>query len=120
LPSRGNARRPARRSGAIGKCEHEQALDERGEPLDLLERAADHVAVSQRIASGEDLTAAREQKQAMAQAKRTLAAATADATKKNPGYRAVSAIPRTDEGHPVAEVSLPKGDRLEVRLDSAR
>jgi acyl-homoserine lactone acylase PvdQ len=64
------------------------------------------------------------QKQAMAMAKRSLEAATADATKKNPGYRAVSAMPRIEDGHPFAAVSLLKGDddwkTVSVPLDSAR
>ncbi|MFL5405332.1 MAG: hypothetical protein ACJ79O_05660 [Myxococcales bacterium] len=57
----------------------------------------------------------------MAQAKRSLASATTAATKENPGYRAVSAMPRIDEGHPVAVVTLLKGDDWKTvteRLDS--
>ena len=79
------------------------------------------VAKSEPITSGDDLAAAQGQKQAMAKAKRSLAAATADATKKNPGYRAVSAVPQLEEDHPVAKVSLLKGDdwkTVSVRLDS--
>lgn len=59
----------------------------------------------------------------MAQAKRTLAAATADATKRNPGYRAVSAIPRMEGGHAVATVTLLTGDdwkTVSEPLDTAR
>jgi len=40
-----------------------------------------------------DLAAARGQKEAMARATRTLEAATAEAVRANPGYRAVSAMP---------------------------
>src|SRR6266487_4408027 len=79
------------------------------------------VAKSEPITSGDDLAAAQGQKQAMAKAKRSLAAATADATKKNPGYRAVSAVPQLEEDHPVAKVTLLKGDdwkTVSVRLDS--
>lgn len=79
------------------------------------------VAKAEPITSGEDLAAAQEQRQAMAQAKRTLAAATAAAAKKNPGFRAVRAIPRMDEGHPVAAVTLLKGDDTKTvseRLDA--
>jgi len=89
----------------------------------IVDHASGKVAKSEPITSGEDLTAAQEQKQAMSQAKRSLAAATAAATKENPGYRAVSAIPRMDEGHPVATVTLLKGDDWKTvaeRLDSTR
>jgi hypothetical protein len=89
----------------------------------IVDHGTGKVAKSEPITSGEDLTAAQEQKQVMAQAKRPLAAATAEATKKNPGYRAVSAIPRMDEGHPVAAVTLLKGDdwkTVSEKLDSTR
>jgi hypothetical protein len=89
----------------------------------IVDHATGKVEKSEPITSGEDLAAAQDQKRAMAQAKRTLAAATEAATKENPGYRAVSAIPRIDEGHPVATVTLVKGDdwkTVSERLDTAR
>jgi hypothetical protein len=89
----------------------------------IVDHGTGKVAKSEPITSGDDLTAAQEQKQAMAKAKRSLAAATAAATKENPGYLAVSAIPRMDEGHPVARVTLLKGDDWKTvteRLDSAQ
>lgn len=89
----------------------------------IVDHGSGKVARSEPITSGDDLTAAQEQRQAMAQAKRSLAAATAAATKGNPGYRAVSAIPRMDEGHPVATVTLLKDDDWKTvteRLDSAQ
>jgi len=58
------------------------------------------------IKDGEDLVAARGQKEIMARAKRSLRAAAADAVKANAGYRAVSATPDLKEGHPVAKVTL--------------
>ena len=88
----------------------------------IVDHGTGKVTKSEPITSGEDLTAAQEQKQAMAQAKRSLAAATTAATKENPGYRAVSATPRMDEGHPVATVTLLKGDEWKTvteRLDGA-
>jgi hypothetical protein len=42
---------------------------------------------------------------AKAKGKRSLEAATADATRKNPGYRVVSAMPRLEGSHPVVAVS---------------
>ena len=59
----------------------------------------------------------------MVKAKRSLADATADATKQNPGYRAVSTVPQLEEDRPVAKVALLKGDdwkTVSVRLDSGR
>jgi len=67
-----------------------------------------------------DLAAARAQKEAMGRAKRTLAEVTAAVVKANAGYRAVSATPRLDNGQPVAEVTLVRGDDWKVvneRLD---
>jgi hypothetical protein len=45
----------------------------------------------------------------MAQAKRSLEAATVDAVKAHSGYRAVSAIPDLRDGHPVVKVILVNG-----------
>jgi len=56
-----------------------------------------------------DLAAARGQKEAMARATRTLAAATAEAVRANPGYRAVRAMPGLKEGRPVVEIILVNG-----------
>ena len=61
-----------------------------------------------------DLAAARAQKEAMDRAKRTLATVTADVVKANTGYRAVSATPHLDNGRPVAEVTLVRGDDWKV------
>ena len=66
------------------------------------------------ISDDGDLGAARAQKEAMDRAKRSLAEATADAVKANAGYRAVSATPRLDNGRPVAEVKLVRGDEWRV------
>ncbi len=89
----------------------------------IVDHGTGKIAKSEPITSGEDLAAAQEQKQAMATAKRSLAAATADATKKNPGYRAVSTFPRLEAGHPVVVVTLLKGDdwkTVSERLDASR
>ena len=88
----------------------------------IVDHGTGKVAKSEPITSGEDLTAAREQKEAMSQAKRSLASATAAATKENPGYRALSAMPRM-EGHPVAVVTLLKGEDWKTvteQLDGAQ
>jgi hypothetical protein len=69
------------------------------------------------ISNGGDLAAAQAQKAAMDRARRSLAEATADAVKANAGYRAVSAMPSLDNGHPVAEVTLVHGDDWKVVIE---
>ena len=89
----------------------------------IVDHATGKVAKSDPITKAEDLAAAKEQQDAMAKAKRALEAATATATKQNRGYRAVSAIPKLEEGHPVATVTLLKGDdwkTVSMKLDTAR
>ena len=46
----------------------------------------------------------------MAKAKRSLEAAAAEAVKENKGYRVVSVMPALKDGHPVADVTLVKGN----------
>ncbi len=57
------------------------------------------------ITGGTDLAAAQSQKATMTLARRSLADATA---------RAVSAMPALDNGRPVAEVTLVRGDEWKV------
>ncbi len=59
-----------------------------------------------KITDSGDLAAAQSQKETMARATRTLEAAIAEAVRTNPGYRAVSAMPSLNEGHPIVEVIL--------------
>jgi uncharacterized membrane protein YkoI len=68
------------------------------------------VAKTEPITSGEDLTAAKAQSEAMAKAKRSLETAAATAAKANPGFRVVSVMPMLKDGHPVADVTLFKGE----------
>lgn len=89
----------------------------------IVDHGTGKVVKAEPITSGEDLAAAREQKEVVAGAKRSLQAATADAVKRSSGYRAVSAIPRLEGGHPVASVTLLKGNgwkTVTVRLDSGK
>src|SRR3989442_12027466 len=72
------------------------------------------------IADDGDLAAAQAQKNAVERARRSLAEATADAVKANVGYRAVSATLHLDNGRPVAEITLVRGDEWKIvneRLD---
>jgi hypothetical protein len=66
------------------------------------------------ITGGEDLTAAKAQSGAMAKAKVSLRGATEKAVKANKGFRAVSVTPSVKEGHPVAEVTLVKGEEFKT------
>lgn len=72
------------------------------------------VAKVEPITSGEDLTHAKAQAEAMAKAKRSLRAAVGEAVKANKGYRAVSALPALKDGHPVAAVTLAKGEEFKT------
>ncbi len=67
-------------------------------------------AKSEAITSGEDLSVAKTQNEAMAKAKQSLHAALTRSLKGNPGFRAVSIFPSLKDGHPVAEITLIKGD----------
>ena len=64
------------------------------------------IVESKEIKEGDDLKHAQEQTEAMAKAKKSLAAAVAHATAQNKGYRAVSAMPSLENGAPVAVVTL--------------
>jgi len=78
------------------------------------------IAKVETLRDSEDLAAAENQKQAMASATRSLEAATADALQRHPGYRAVSAMPRLQDGRPIAEITLVNGADWRVvvaRLD---
>jgi len=66
------------------------------------------------ITHGGDLAAAQSQQAAMAQARRSLGEATAAAVGANSGYRAVTAMPRLDNGLPVATVTLVRGEDWKV------
>jgi len=67
-------------------------------------------AKTEAITSGEDLSAAKTQNEAMAKAKQSLHGALAKVLKTNAGFRAVSIFPALRDGHPAAEITLTKGD----------
>ena len=75
----------------------------------IVDHKAGKVAKAEPITSGEDLTAAKAQSEAMAKAKRSLDAAASEAVRENKGYRVVSVMPALKDGHPVADVTLVKG-----------
>jgi hypothetical protein len=67
------------------------------------------IAKTEPITTGEDFTAAKQQGAAMSKATTPLRSAVAAAVKANTGYRAVSAIPALNAGHPVATIELVNG-----------
>ena len=75
----------------------------------IVDHKTGKVAKAEPITGGDDLTAAKAQSEAMANAKRSLDAAASDAVKDNKGYRVVSVMPALKDGHPVADVTLVKG-----------
>jgi hypothetical protein len=86
----------------------------------IVDHMTGQIAKAAPITSSEDLTAAKAQAEAMAKAKQSLRAAVDKAVNANEGFRAVSIFPALKEGHPVAEVTLVKGDTFKTlaeRLD---
>ena len=75
----------------------------------IVDHKTGKVAKAEPITGGDDLTAAKAQSEAMANAKRSLDAAASEAVKENKGHRAVSVMPALKDGHPVADVTLVKG-----------
>jgi len=75
----------------------------------IVDHKTGKVLKAEPITGGEDLEAAKAQREAMAKAKRSLEAAAAEAVNENKGFQAVSVTPAIKEGHPVADVTLVKG-----------
>ncbi len=80
----------------------------------IVDHSSGKIAKTEAITSGDDFKDARAQKDAMDKAKVSVRAATEKAVKSNKGYRAVSATPSLKEGHPVADVTLVKGDEFKT------
>src|SRR5689334_5296055 len=76
----------------------------------IVDHKTGKIAKSEPITQGDDLTHAKDQSTAMAKAKRSLGAAASEAVKQNKGYRVVSVFPAMKDGHPVADVTLVKGN----------
>src|ERR1700687_2429207 len=71
----------------------------------IVDHKTGKVAKAEPIIKDDDLQAAKAQSGAMAKAKRSLAAAAAEAVKENKGFRAVSVMPAMKDDHPVADVT---------------
>jgi uncharacterized membrane protein YkoI len=80
----------------------------------IVDHKTGKVAKTEAITGGGDLTAAKAQSGAIAKAKLSLRAATENAVKANKGFRAVSVMPSLKDGHPVAEITLVKGDEFKT------
>lgn len=80
----------------------------------IVDHKTGKTAKTEAITSGDDLKNAKAQKDAMDKAKSSLRAATEKAVKANTGYRAVSVTPSLKEGHPVADVTLLKGEEFKT------
>jgi hypothetical protein len=76
----------------------------------IVDHKTGKIAKAEPITQGDDLTHAKEQGAAMAKAKRSLGAAASEAVKENKGYRVVSVFPTMKDDHPVADVTLVKGN----------
>lgn len=74
-------------------------------------------AKTEAITGGDDLAAAKAQGSVIAKAKSSLGGATQKAVKANSGFRALSATPSMKDGHPVAEITLLKGEVFKTVLE---
>jgi hypothetical protein len=86
----------------------------------IVDHKSGSIKKAEPITDKEDLEHAKAQSAAMAKAKVPLNQVVAGAVRANSGYRAVSAIPTEQEGHPVAEITLMKGTetkKVTTKLD---
>ena len=78
----------------------------------IVDHKTGKTAKTEAITGGDDLAAAKAQSRAMAKAKVSLRNATEKAVKANNRFRAVSVTPSLKDGHPVADITLVKGDEF--------
>jgi len=75
----------------------------------VVDHQSGKITETEAITEGEDLSAAKAQRAAIGKAKSTLVEAVRKTIADHGGYAAVSAVAKTAEGHPVAEVMLVRG-----------
>ncbi len=80
----------------------------------IVDHKTGKIEKTEAITDGKDLAAAKVQSGAMAKAKVSLRVATEKAVKANKGFRAASAMPSLKDGHPVAEITLVKGEEFKT------
>ena len=78
----------------------------------IIDHKTGAVAKDEWITDADDMKAAKDQAATMAKAKVPLDVATEYAVKANAGYRAISIMPRLEGDHPVAVVTLLKGEDM--------
>src|SRR5258707_3431103 len=76
----------------------------------VVDHNAGKAAKTEAITSGEDLSAAKTQNEAMAKAKQPLSVALLRVLKSNPGFRAVSIFQGLKDGRTLSEMTLRHGD----------
>ncbi len=76
----------------------------------LVDLSTGKVARTEPTTSGQDFTTAKAQSEVMAKAKQPLRVTLATVLKGNPGFRGVSIFPALKDGHPIAEVTITKGN----------
>jgi uncharacterized membrane protein YkoI len=80
----------------------------------VIDHQTGKIAKTEPITEGEDLAAAKSQSEAMAKARLSLREAVSKAVAEHKGFLAVSALAKLRDGHPVANVSLVKGEESEA------
>ncbi|MDE3177218.1 MAG: hypothetical protein KGM15_14040 [Pseudomonadota bacterium] len=75
----------------------------------VIDHKTGSIKTAEPITDANDLKDAKAQGEAIGKGKTPLSAAVASAVKANGGYRAVSAMPALEGGHPVASIKLMKG-----------
>ncbi|HKA40356.1 MAG TPA: hypothetical protein VKF40_00060 [Burkholderiales bacterium] len=78
----------------------------------IVDHKSGSIKKSEVITDADDLKHAKVQSQAMAKAPSSLEKAVQAAVKDNGGFRAVSAMPESKSGQPVAEITLMKGTEV--------
>jgi hypothetical protein len=80
----------------------------------IIDHKTGKTAKTEPITGGKDLSDAKAQSEAMAKAKLSLRTATEKSVKANKGFRAVSVTPSLKDGHPVADITLAKGEEFKT------
>ena len=80
----------------------------------VIDHQTGKIAKAEPITEGEDLAAAKSQSEAMAKGKLSLREALSRAIAEHKGSLAVSVFAELKDGHPVADVSLLKGEESEA------
>jgi len=80
----------------------------------VIDHQTGKIAKTEPITEGEDLAAAKSQSEAMAKAKLSLRETVSKAVAAHRGFLPVSVFAELKDGHPVADVSLVKGEESEA------